>query len=803
MTGKLGRVLRWFAVGAAALAAILVVTAVFAALWLVRSVPPANGESVVAGLGAPVEIVHDSQGIPHILSQGRRDAYVALGRLHAEERLFQMELFRRFGRGRLAEVLGAPAVSFDLYARTIGAARLAEADLAAASPELRAVLEAYADGVNSWIDGRDRPLPPEFTLLMYEPERWTPADSLLMGKLLGLLLTNNWQTEALRARLAARLDGETLEGLTPPSGGGPAQDGASTLDGFAQGPVTRALAMLTGFGLPVVEPLGAGASNAWAVDGTRTASGKPILANDPHLGLMAPGLWYLAHLSAPDLTLVGATLPGIPMMLMGHNGKLAWGQTTAGGDGADLFIETVDPADPSRYLTPDGPLPFETREEEIHVRLGETRRVTIRTTRHGPVISDLSSGDLPRPDGTVIALAHVGLLPGDKTAEAMLRFADAGNAEDFMAAAHLFHSPHQNLTFADTAGSIGTVAAGRLPIRKGGDGRLPADGASGAGDWIGFIPFEGLPQVLRPGSGMLLNANNAVSGPDYPYMVGKDYDVPYRAERVAALLAARPRGYTLDDAAAGQADTFSPFSAEFMPALLALHGPAEGRTQQALDLMSAWDFHMDKDKPAPLIAMAWTRHLNRRLFAARLGPDYDRWAGLRPMPLRAALAGTAPWCDDPATEATEDCPAAVRAALADALAELSGAYGDDPAAWRWGTAHVADMRHPILRFLPVVGGLVSITPQVGGGDDTLLRGAMRFSDGEAPYASVHGAGFRAIYDLADLGHSRFMIATGQSGNPYSPHWSDMAPLWAADAYVQIPLSVDAVDGERRRLTPRM
>lgn len=800
MTGKTGRILKIAGVTAAVLAATIVVTAVSVALWLTRSVPPADGETVVAGLGAPVEIVHDSRGIPHILSKSRHDAAFALGRLHAEERLFQMELFRRFGQGRLAEVLGEPAVSFDLYARTIGAARLAANDYAAASPELRATLEAYAAGVNSWLAGRDRPLPPEFTLLMFEPEPWAPQDSLMLGKLLGLMLTGNWQTEALRARLAARLDGESLEALTPPQGGGPAQDGASTLEPFAALPALHAIADMAGLDLPSIAPLGAGASNAWAVDGTRSATGKPILANDPHLGLMAPGLWYLAHLSAPDLTLVGATLPGIPMLLMGHNGHVAWGQTTANGDGADLFVETIDPADPGRYLTPDGSRPFETREETIEVRLGETRHVTIRATRHGPVVSDLAAGDLPRAEGTVVALSHVALMPGDTTAEAMLRFSDAKTADDFLAAARLFAVPHQNLTYADTAGAIGTVAAGRLPIRKGGDGRLPADGASGAGDWIGFIPFEGLPQVLRPGSGMVLNANNAVTGPDYPYLIGKDYDVPYRAERIAALLAAKPTGYGLDDAAAGQMDIVSPFMAEFMPRLIPLAGAADGRLGQALDILKAWDFRMAADRAAPLIASAWARHLNRRLFAERLGPDYGRWAGLRPLQLRDALDGRAPWCDAPATEVIETCAQAARAALEDAVGELTAVQGDDPAAWRWGTAHVADMQHPILRFLPVVGPLVAVTPEVGGGDDTLERGAVRF-DGKTPYASVHGAGFRAIYDLADLDRSRFMIATGQSGNPYSPHWSDLAPLWAEGRYVEIPTGVLPAEGTTRRLRP--
>lgn len=787
----LTRILKWGGISLAALAATIAITGLVAGLWLARSVPAASGTLSLPGLGAPVEIVRDSHAIPHILSQNRRDAFFALGFAHAQDRLFQMELFRRFGRGRLAEIAGPWAVDADIYARTIGAARAAEADYAAASPELKAVLAAYADGVNAWLAVRDRPLPPEFTLLLTDPEPWQPSDSLVLGKLLGLMLTGNWFNEAQRARLAEQLDGETLEFLTPPVGGGPAPDGSGDLRNFTQVPVREAIERVLAFGTPAEGLIGPGASNAWAVAGPRTATGKPILANDPHLGLAAPGLWYLAHLSAPDLEVVGATLPGIPMPILGHNGHLAWGLTTTGGDASDLFIEKVDPADAARYLTPEGSQPFVTRQEEIKVRLGSPVTITVRETRHGPVVSDVSAGNLPRPAETVVALAHEALAPGDRTAEAMLGFLDAGDADQFLAAARNFHNPQQNLTYADDMGNIGMIAAGRIPIRKSGDGRMPADGSSGAADWTGTVPFEGLPQFRNPAAGFVFNANNAVTSPDAAWFIGKDFDVPYRAQRLHDLLAAKT-GYTLDDAAAGQGDTFSPFFAEFLGILIDRHGEMKGgRTGEALDLLAKWDRHLAADRPEPLIAMAWARALNRRLFADDLGERYRGWAGLRPIQLRAVLNGQEQWCDDRNTPAAETCRDQIRGALADALDELADEYGDDLRAWRWGQAHVALMNHPILGFVPGLRGLVSITPPTAGGEDTLLRGAMRLG-GDTPYANVHAAGFRAIYDLADLGRSRFSISTGQSGNPYSTHWDDLSAPWAAMGYIEIPTDRTAI-----------
>ncbi|RJF86568.1 penicillin acylase family protein [Oleomonas cavernae] len=444
---------------------------------------------------------------------------------------------------------------------------------------------------------------------------------------------------------------------------------------------------------------------------------------------------------------------------------------------------------------PDGPRPFVTRQETIEVRFGIPVTVTLRETRHGPVVSDVLAGDLPRAAGTVIALSHEALTPGDRTAEAMLGFVDAQDADQFLAAARNFHNPQQNLTYADRAGNIGMIAAGRIPVRKSGDGRMPADGASGAGDWVGEVPFDGLPQFRNPPSGFVFNANNAVTSPASPWFIGKEYDVPYRAQRLHDLLAART-GYTLDDAASAQGDTLSPFSVEFMATLIEQHGEMKGgRIGQALDLLAKWDRHMAGDRPEPLIAMAWARALNRRLFADDLGDDYRGWAGLRPIQLRAVLGGQAQWCDDRSTTpAVETCRDQIRAALSEALDELAAQQGDDMTGWRWNRAHIALMRHPILRYVPGMAALTSIEPPTAGGEDTLLRGAMRLGAGEAPFANVHAAGFRAIYDLDDLDRSRFSISTGQSGNPYSPHWDDLSGPWARGEYLTIPTDRAAIAG---------
>lgn len=768
------RVIKGLGMAFLVLVATLAAAAAGTALWLERSVADPDGRRAVPGLHADSEILADSHGVPHIFSADRHDVFFALGWLHASERLFQMDFARRAGRGALAAAIGASGLANDRYVRTLGVARVAEAEYQAASPALKAVLDAYADGVNAWLAVRDRPLPPEYTLLMLEPGPWRGADSLVVAKMMALMLTGNWQREAARAALLKTLPAAAAAFLMPLESGGPAGDGVGRLSPFG--------------------PLGQGASNAWAVAGRRTVTGKPILASDPHLGLQAPGLWYLAHLSAPDLDAAGATLPGIPLIVIGHNGHVAWGLTTLFGDVSDLFLETLDRSDAGRYLTPQGSHPFAIRSEDIAVRFGAAERLVIRTTRHGPVVSDLGAPGLPLTSapGTVLALAHAALMPGDRTAEAMLGFLDAGDSAAFVAAAHDFDAPMQVLTFADTQGHIGHIGAGRVPQRAGGNGLLPADGADGKADWIGWVPFDGLPRTIDPASGRVLHANNALTDRNTPWSIGQDFDAPDRAERLATLLA-RPQPYDLDQASADQMDAWSPAAARLIPRLIAAVGPADGRAGAAVARLAAWDFTMRGDAAEPLLAMAWIRALDRRLFADELGQAYRFYAGLHAPQIAAVLDGAADWCDDRTTPAMEDCAGRIRLALDDALDDLARRYGDDLARWRWDVAHYARQRHGLFELVPGLGLLTRIDVPSAGGDDSLLRGATRFASADAPFANRHAAGLRFVFDLADLGRSRYIIATGQSGNPYSPWYRDLAPLWAAGRQVPMPLARTAVE----------
>jgi len=425
--------IRWLWRVLAALVAALLLGAGGSYLWLTTALPQTNGRIVVAGLAAPVEIRRDDAGIVTIRAQGETDAYFALGFAHAQDRLFQMDLMRRVGAGRVSEIVGGEAVGVDRAMRVLGLYRLAEANFPLLPPAVRRALQAYADGVNAYLAWHDGAWPPEFYLLRYRPEPWRPADSLVWGRLMALQLSDNWLQEFLRWRLARRLTPDQLESLWPamPPGGVAPQTGAA-------GPLFPEMA-----GIPILGDL-PGASNNWVVAGDRSASGKPLLANDPHLGLTAPIQWYLARIETPTWMIAGATPPGVPFTLIGHNGKVAWGVTTTHSDTQDLFIERVLPQNPGRYETPEGPKPFVTREERILVRGGSDVVVTVRETRHGPVISDAGQADLGLP-GHVTALGWAALRAEDRTPEAVYRMNHAEDADAFVAALRAFESPQQNV----------------------------------------------------------------------------------------------------------------------------------------------------------------------------------------------------------------------------------------------------------------------------------------------------------------------------------------------------------------------
>jgi len=528
----------------------------------------------------------------------------------------------------------------------------------------------------------------------------------------------------------------------------------------------------------------ASASNEWVVDGSRTTSGKPLLANDPHLAFAAPGMWYLARIVTPEFSGAGATLPGQPFFGIGHNRDLAWGFTTTHADTQDLFIERLHPDDPSQYLVPGGALPFETREEVIQVRFrSEPEIITVRTTRHGPVISDISTtAATVAPPGHVLALAFTSLRPDDRTADALFGINRATTRGDLMAALESFHSPMQNLVYSFTNGDIGFIAPARVPIRRSGDGRTPVPGWTGNYDWDGFVPFAELPQRHNPSAGWIANANNRVVGADYPHLITPDWPEGYRAQRIATLLN-RTAKHDSDSFARIQGDIVSPAAHELLPLmLLLLDPPADPIAKAALALLDNWDGAMARSLPQPLIYTAWLRSLGRQLYGDELGPLAPRYRGIRPRVLQRMLKDKTVWCDDTGTAAIEDCVATVSTAFAGAIGELTKRLGDDPAAWRWGDLHVARFDHPLLRRIPLLRDLFAVTIATDGGDFTINRGTPQ-STGKNPFTHVHGAGLRAIFDLADLDSSRLMIATGQSGHIRSKFFSDTTRDWRDGRYL--------------------
>ena len=751
------------------LVAVAVVCGVAGFVLLRTSLPQVTGTLVLPGLEQPVRVVRDPYGVPTITAESRHDLAMALGFVHAQDRLFQMDLQRRAGAGRLSEIFGPAALVTDRTMRTLGLYRFAEAGAGFASPEFRAVLDAYAAGVNGWLHA-GAALPIEFTLLGYRPEDWRPADSLVIGKLLALQLTGNYGNELIRARMAQSLTSAEIAELFP----GYPQDSPVTLGHLAD--LTRDLpldAMLAAL------PYGAEpqrASNNWVVDGAHSVTGKPLLANDPHLDYAEPIVWYLARLETPDTTLAGATVAGAPAMILGHNDHIAWGYTTTNADAEDLFVEEVDPANPGRYRVPDGSAAFEVRQERIGIKGQEPDTLTIRSTRHGPVISDAARS--PTSSGSVLALQASFLVADDRSVEAQWRVGLAGDWASWRDALRLFVAPPQNMVYADRDGHIGFMVPGRIPIRKSGDGRDPVLGSSGDYDWTGFIPFDALPQALDPPVGHIASANNKIVPDDYPYLITQDWDQPFRIARIEAGLAATAK-QSIESSTALQGDIVSLAADTLVPLMLASE-PRDARARIAMDLLAGWDRRMSLSRPEPLIFSAWLAALDRQLFGPKLAGLYGVAWTAPPLTTAGVLKTHPHWCGE------AGCPAALQQSLASALDDLSAEFGPAIDRWRWGDAHQATFDHPVFSRFRVLRSLADRHFPADGSNDTVNAGGFAPGKAAAPFADTHGPGLRAIYDLADLDNSRFELALGQSAHLLSPHYDDLRPLWQRFEGLRLP-----------------
>lgn len=753
----------------------LIAIAAFGAIgWSLSSLPPEKLTLKSQYIRQSVDIYLNDLAVPYIHAASYRDAAFALGFVHAQNRMWQMELQRRAGAGRLSEILGARTIATDRFFRTLGVYRLAKESFSGLSADFKTHLTTYAAGVNRWISTHRGALPPEFLALRHRPEPWRPADSLVWGKLMALQLSGNFRDEMLRGRLLRHLKFDQVDALWP--------------NDAPDAPVTVAPADQAGFiGRESFDPLtglrpGAdqsptGASNAWVVSGAHTDTGAPILANDPHLGFAAPILWYLVKIVLPGGFIAGATVPGVPLVVAGHNQAIAWGLTATQSDVQDLYRETRVPGQPDSYETPDGPRPFATRREIIRVRGGEDILLQVRSTRHGPIVSGQSA------EGA-LALSATFLGPDDRTAEAIYRINRARGKADFLAALRAMNGFQLNFTYADATGTIGFYAAGKVPIRKAGNGFYTRPGKTGKFDWRGFIPFEELPHRFDPASGIIVNANNAVAGPGYPYFLSRDWAAPYRARRITELLGQDAK-FTVEKARRMQADAVSLMARDLIGPMTGF--PAgDARLTRVVRLLRDWDGTMARDRPEPLIFTAWLRAFNKSVYADELGDDFRGFWRLRPRFIKRVLTEQPHWCDRRTTHPVETCDALLAASLSATLDQLTRSFGtDDVRAWQWGARHMARFAHPIFGRLAAVSFIANLEIPSDGGDFTINRGATRPGNDQSPHAHIHGPGYRAIYDLKTPDRSFYVIATGQSGNPLSKHYRDFLKSWRDVDYVQL------------------
>ncbi len=777
--------------------------AVATAVWTAqRMLPQTAGEMTLPGLQAELRIERDADGIPTIRAASVRDAAYGLGVVHAQDRLWQMETHRRIGAGRLAEAFGEGALEADRFLRALGVRRAAAAQWAQLPAESKALLQAYADGVNAVLREQLRARPPEMLILGVEPEPWDPVDSLAWAIMMAWDLGGNWNNELLRLRLALQMPVARINQLLPPYPGELPLVATDYAALYARlkldpGPLRTAWFGLTEIAPPSgVEGVG---SNNWVLAGSHTTSGKPLLANDPHLKLSAPALWYFARVEVPGWKAAGATLPALPLVVLGQNEHIAWGFTNTAPDVQDLYIEQIADGDPTRYRTPEGWAAFETATETIKVKGKPDVTVTVRRTRHGPVISDAGIspellGGSPERPAYVLAMRWTALDPDTDPVATGLAMSQARSVAEFQQAAQGWVAPMQSMVVADREGRIGYIAPGRVPLRRPDNdlkGHVPAPGWDARYDWAGWVPAAETPRENDPARGWIATANQKVVPEGYPHYITSDWALPYRQQRIEQLLRARPR-HSLQDLAAMQADVKSLAAPALLPWLLkarSTHALAAAAQQQ----LKGFDGTMAAERAAPLIYWAWQRQLARGIFADEVTPAlWDKSLATRSF--QDALEGVlarddASWCDDKATPAVaESCAMQADAAFTRALDELQARFGADPAQWRWGAAHQARSEHRPFSRVAALARFFELRSPVGG--DTYTVNVARVGlkpdsrTGEL-YLDEHGPSLRALYDLGDPSQSRFMHSSGQSGLPHSRLYRSFVKPWTEVRYVPL------------------
>lgn len=804
------RIAKWLArIGIVLLVIVIILAGV--GTWLIRRPwPKVKGNIEVAGLSAPVEVIRDAWGVPHIYAQNEHDLFFAQGYVHAQDRLWQMELNRHISSGRLSEIVGRVGINTDRLVRSIGLRRSAERAWATLdNEEARAILQAYTDGVNAYLETHRNRLPVEFIAMGVEPEPWTPVDSVTWGNMMSLTLGSNYRLEFLRAKMTAEFGAKVTQQLMhPPVGNTPMiiPPEAGSYEGLrlASWEVFDEADEWLG------DPALSWGSNNWVVHGSRTESGMPILANDTHLGLQAPSTWYENGLHGGRFDCVGFTFPGVPLVVVGHNQHIAWGTTNLGPDVQDLYLEKLDNLDnPTQYEFKGEWHDLEILHETIKVKGGEPVALDIYLTQHGPLLNKA----LERFGNEPLAFRWT-LYESETLLKSLMLINLATNWDEFYEALRYWDAPGQNFVYADVEGNISYHATGKIPIRVAGhQGLVPVPGWTGEYEWQGFVPFDELPYAVNPSTGFLVTANNKIVSDDYPYLLAYDWYPGYRAKRITDLLAADDQ-ITLEDMQRIHADTFSLPAEMLRPYLLALQ-PQNERQAQALEEVRAWDLHLEADRVGASIYQVWYLFMLRNTIDDELGEDfteeymagnYHRHGSMHlPMMVNLMAEPEDPWFDDSNTPEIETRDDIAQRSLAEALDWLGERYGEDMESWQWGRLHtVKFVNIPLGRTgIPPIDWLFNSPTMPARGDNFTVNGAS--FDLTRPFTMIHGSSQRMVVDMSALDNSLSVFPPGQSGLGQHKHYQDQVQMWQNVEYRPLLFSRQAVEADAQKevltLTP--
>jgi len=756
-----------------------------------KGFPEYSGEIEGIGVKQPVEIYRDAYGIPHIYAQNEYDVYFAQGYVHAQDRLSQMELSRRLVKGRLSELVGKNTVELDMFTRLLGMDEAMERLASEASEKMKEVAGAYVDGVNAYIQANRDNMPLELSALKVIPEPFTKADLSAMILLNSWFLNKNFKQELLAVRMIGRATADSFSELFPshPNAHLPADD---YFDSFKSLKVAPFLEAVDVFSKTSRENSGSMGSNCWAISGQRSLSGKPMLANDPHLSHSVPGVWYLNHLVTPSMNVAGASMLDSPAVVIGHNGSVSWGLTNSAMDYVDLYVVKIDPANPERYFVDGKALEMDQTEITINVKDEQPIHRIIYHTIHGPIITTMEKGY----DAQVAIKWH------GKTADASLEgfynINHAKNIEDVLNAGEYMKIVCQNLVAADSSGNIGWHITGKSPIREGYSGRLPADGSRSDFGWRGFVPYDELPSTLNPASGEIVSSNDRRMSDDYPYSISYSWSAPYRARRIKELLNSKPQ-LSEEDFERIQGDQYS-LQAEKLVAQMADLSPKDEKAVFALQSLRNWDKKVTVESWEAAIYEVFITAFTRNLLGDEIGEDLRYYFADNFSYSIADNGFSNPdllFWDRVDTTERETREQIIEESLSDAVVFLREKFGKKEKKWKWGELHQIDYDHPGAKGWFTSRYMSAGSYPLGGDNNTVNIGGFNPSGGKYDVANV--ASLRMIVDMGDVSKAQIIIPMGQSGQPQHPHYKDMIQTWREMKYIPLYFEKKDVVANQREL----